>query len=175
MKKGKIALIGFRATGKSLVGKILAMKTHWPLVDMDKELIASLGQDIDSYVRTYGWESFREAESKLLHALAERERLVVSTGGGVIERTVNREKLKEQFFVVWLRASPETIHARLLQDPETGANRPPLTHLPMENEIEEVLRRRAPLYEEIADLILDTDDASPEELVSRIILSAASS
>lgn len=135
---------------------------------MDVQLTTAFGQDIDAYVRSHGWESFRDAESDLLKALAAREQCVVSTGGGIIERADNREILANHFLVIWLRAAPETIQARLLQDPLTAANRPPLTHLPMEKEILEVLQRRTPLYDETADLILDTDSASPQELVSRV-------
>lgn len=168
IKENKIALIGFRATGKTLVGKTLAQKLHWPFIDMDVQLTTAFGQDIDTYVRSHGWESFRDAESDLLKTLTAQERCVVSTGGGIIERVANREILAEHFLVIWLKAAPETIQARLLQDPLTAANRPPLTHLPMEKEILEVLQRRTPLYEESADLVLDTDSTTPQELVSRV-------
>lgn len=168
IKDIKIALIGFRATGKTLVGKTLAQKLRWPFIDMDVQLTTAFGQDIDAYVRSHGWESFRDAESDLLKTLVARERCVVSTGGGIIERATNREILAEHFVVIWLRAAPETIQTRLQQDPLTSANRPPLTHLPMEKEILEVLQRRTPLYEESADLVLDADSATPQELVSRV-------
>ena len=150
------------------MGTTLAQELHWPFIDMDVQLTATFGQAIDAYVRSHGWESFRDAESDLLRTLVAQERYVVSTGGGIIERAANREILAEHFLVIWLRAAPETIQARLLQDPLTAANRPPLTHLPMEKEILEVLQRRTPLYEETADLVLDTDNATPEELISRV-------
>ena len=168
MRKCSIALIGFRATGKSVIGKLLGEKLSMDFMDMDDELVASLGQDIDSWVRAHGWESFRDAESRLLDSLAERNRLVLATGGGVILRPSNRKILKERFVVIWLQASPETIRLRLSQDPRTSSHRPPLTDLPIEDEINRVLLERCPIYEEAADLSIRTDGSTPSESVSQI-------
>jgi shikimate kinase len=168
MAKHSIALIGFRATGKSLIGKLLGEKLAMDFMDMDDQLVVSLGRDIDSWVRLHGWESFRDAESRLLDTLAERDRIVLATGGGVVLRPSNRKTLEDHFLIAWLQASPATIHRRLSQDPKTASHRPPLTDLPMKDEINRVIQERYPLYEEIADLILDTDAAPPAELVSQI-------
>lgn len=163
-----IALIGFRTTGKSLVGRILAQELQWSFMDMDAELIASFGCDIATWVKTHGWELFRDAESKLLETLALHRRMVLATGGGVVLRHVNRRVLKAHFRVVWLQAAPETIHARMLQDPGTPANRPSLTELTPREEIRCLLQDRRPLYAEIADLALSTESTPPEGVSTRI-------
>ncbi|NSW86072.1 MAG: shikimate kinase [Syntrophobacteraceae bacterium] len=164
LKDRNIALIGFRATGKSTVGKMLAHRLGLVFLDMDEHLVASFGRDIDCYVRSRGWEAFRDEESRLLAALASRRGMVVATGGGVVLDPANRRILKEHFFVVWLTASPDIIHARLVNDPGTASNRPALTALPLREEIEHLLRERSSLYRESADLVLSTEDHSARDL-----------
>lgn len=167
-EKTNIALIGFRASGKSLIGRLLAEQCHLSFVDMDERLVASFGRDIDQWVAAEGWESFRQAESDLLAELAHGQGLVVATGGGVILNAHNRRLLKTHFHVIWLKASLETTCLRLLSDPNTVRNRPALTALPLRQEIEQILAARTSLYEETADIVLDTDTAPPAELVSKL-------
>jgi len=163
-----IAFIGFRASGKSLIGRLLARRHHLAFVDMDERLVALSGKDIDQWVAAEGWEPFRQAESELLEQLARGRGLVVATGGGVILSAHNRQVLKTQFHVIWLQASLETTCLRMLKDPNTGRNRPALTSLPLREEIAQILAARSTLYRETADLILETDDIPPTELVSRL-------
>jgi shikimate kinase len=167
-EKANIALIGYRASGKSLLGKLLARQCHLSFVDMDERLVASYGKDIDQWVQAEGWESFRQAESKLLEELARGLGLVVATGGGVILSAHNRHLLKTHFNVIWLRASLDTTCLRMLSDPNTGKNRPALTALPLREEIERTLAARSAFYEETADIVLETDAAPPAELVSQL-------
>jgi shikimate kinase len=168
MTKSSIALIGFRATGKSSVGKALAERLGRPFKDLDAEIATLLGQDIHSWVRTRGWESFRQLEMELLFTLSGQKGLVVACGGGVVAREQNRECLRQHFFVIWLQASLETIQRRLLEDPQSALLRPRLTELPLKEEIETLLLQRTPWYEEIADIILATDAAGPTELAEAI-------
>jgi shikimate kinase len=168
MIKSNIALIGFRATGKSFVGRALATRLGRPFKDMDVEITTMLEQDIQSWVGTRGWESFRQLETQLLFALAGQTGLVVACGGGVVVRAQNRESLRRHFFVVWLQASLETVQRRLVEDPQSALLRPPLTELPLKEEIEILLRQRTPWYQEIADLVLATDAAGPAELAEAI-------
>jgi shikimate kinase len=166
--KSNIALIGFRASGKSLLGGLLAQELKLSFVDMDERLIASFGKSIDQWVQSEGWESFRKAESELLGQLAHEQGLVVATGGGVVLSTLNRNLLREHFFVIWLKASPETTNLRMLSDPHTETNRPAFTILPLREEIQETLAERRTFYEETAHITLETDDALPAQLVSII-------
>jgi len=163
-----IALIGFRASGKSLVGKLLAEALGLSFVDMDARLVASFGMDIDQWVHSQGWESFRHEESELLAQLAREQGLVIATGGGVVLSAPNRNLLRSRFLVVWLKASPETTHLRMLGDPNTRANRPAFTILPLQEEIRQILAERSGCYQDAAHIILETDNALPAQLVLEI-------
>ena len=167
-EKTSIALVGFRASGKSLVGKLLAKELNFSFVDMDERLVASFAQGIGQWVQAHGWASFRKAESELLQKLAQEQDLIVATGGGVVLSAANRELLKHHFFVIWLKASPETTYLRMLDDPGTETNRPAFTSLPLREEIQQMLTERSDFYQETAHIILETDAALPEKLVSEI-------
>jgi shikimate kinase len=172
--KSKIALIGFRATGKSLVGQLLARRLGWSFVDMDDQIVNALGMSIDAWVKLNGWESFRHQESLVLASLAQQSHLVVATGGGVILDAGNRALLQKEFHVVWLQADRQTILSRILGDTRTAAYRPPLTELPLESEIETVLSERIPLYRETAHHCVEVDRLPPEEIMWAILKSVPS-
>lgn len=167
--KPRIALIGFRATGKSLVGLHLADRLGWSFVDMDDELVSLLGVSINHWVGLHGWEAFRREESRLLRELAGRDRIVVATGGGIVLNPMNRALLRNGFRVVWLKARKETIMSRITGDARSPEYRPPLTDLPLEKEIETVLRERLPLYEATADQSIEVDDLSPAEILPGVL------
>jgi len=170
MKERNIALIGFRATGKTAVGKILAQQLGRIFVDMDQYLTASAGREIACWVRLEGWESFRKAESELLETMNTRIGLVVATGGGVILAPENRRLLKDSFFSVWLEASAETIHSRIVSDPQSCSTRPPLSELPLQDEIRKLLSEREPFYRETADLGVNTEGKSVLGVVREIVI-----
>lgn len=164
-----IALIGFRATGKTLVGRLLSEKCRLRYADMDEILTTDFSMTIREWVEHFGWESFREAESRLLLELAEAPPLVVATGGGVVLLESNRQILAERFHVVWLQASCETIHERIREDRRSHSQRPALSGLPLEEEIRELLGSRLPLYRQVAHLTLWTDKEPVSNLVDKII------
>jgi shikimate kinase len=157
MKQCNIALIGFRATGKSTVGEILAGDLGMEFIDMDKRLTSDAGRDIAAWVKRDGWDSFRRAESDLLGLISSRSGLVVATGGGIVLNEQSRGVLRKKFFTVWLKATPETIYVRLSSDPGSAETRPPLSKLPMQEEIRKVLREREPLYARAALIQIDTE------------------
>jgi shikimate kinase len=168
MRERNIALIGFRATGKSSVGEILAHTLRREFIDMDRRLITEAGRDIAEWVEQEGWGSFRKAESALLGIVRMQKELVVATGGGIILDPENRRALSEEFFTVWLRASPQTIHERLRLDPESPRTRPALLPLPVREEIERVLAERVPLYSHVAHLQIDTEGKQTFRLAEEI-------
>ncbi len=171
LKKRSIALIGFRATGKSTVARLLAEKLDWKLLDMDRELSSRFRMDIQSWVKEHGWPSFRAKESGLLEEASRERDIVIATGGGIVEAQANRELLKSKFHTIWLQASPETILARIGNDPQTETNRPPLTQLSPEAEVREMLKGRFPLYAECAHQSVDTEAAALNDLPCRILKS----
>ncbi len=157
MRERNIALIGFRATGKSTVGKILARKLGRQFLDMDQRLASEAGCSIAAWVEQEGWDSFRRAESALLKLISLKKDLEVATGGGVVLDPQSRRVLSENFFTVWLKATPETIYARLSSDPGSTLTRPSLSELPVKEEIEKVLFQREPLYSQVAGAEIDTE------------------
>ena len=161
-----IVLIGYRGTGKSSVGKILAARLGRELVSTDEEIIRRTGQSIPDLVARHGWDYFRDRESEVCRDLAERDHLIVDTGGGAVLRPENVEALKRNGHCFWLTASVKTIATRIGGDTQ----RPSLTgSKSFVEEIEEVLNERKPKYQAAADHIILTDDRSIEELVNTIL------
>jgi shikimate kinase len=169
MRQRNIALIGFRATGKSTVGQILARKLGMEFVDMDQRLTSEAGRDIATWVQQDGWDSFRRSESSLLVIISEQKGLVVATGGGIILDPQSRGLLREHFFTVWLKATPQTIYARLGSDPGSPRTRPSLSELPMKQEIVRVLSEREPLYTQVAVIEIDTEGKDSIRIADEII------
>lgn len=165
----RIILIGFRATGKTTVGKLLAKRLGYPFVDLDEYIERKLGKSIREVVEEEGWQAFRAEERKAMREFAERGDLVLSLGGGAVMHEAEMEALKEEALVVWLSAPVETIIERLSRDPKTATQRPSLTKKSLEEEVRELLSRREPLYARFADLRISSEGLSPEEIVQKIL------
>ena len=164
----KIILTGYRACGKSVVGRLLALRLGIDFLDMDREIEAREGCSISAMVARHGWPYFREREQQLLAELIGRERLVVATGGGAIMHEEVWQRLQATALVVWLRADIATIAARLAGDAATAGQRPSLTGETVIREIEGVLAERTPLYQKGSHLAVDTGCRSPEEIVALV-------
>lgn len=164
-----IYLIGYRGTGKSTVAPLLARQlgSDWSWLDLDTELETRAGCSIAELFATEGEAGFRHREARLLGEVARREKQVVATGGGVVLRPENRRILDEGLNV-WLTASAETIAQRVEQDQATTSRRPNLTAKGGLEEIRQLLQQRVPLYQELADLVLDTELASADSLAEKI-------
>ena len=135
---------------------------------MDRRLASNAGRDIAEWVKQDGWDSFRRAESDLLDLISSRKGLVVATGGGIVLNEQSRGVLREKFFTVWLKATPETIYARLSTDPGSPATRPPLSNLPMREEIRNVLCEREAFYARAAQIEIDTEGKKATEIAGEI-------
>jgi shikimate kinase len=164
-----LILIGYRGTGKTTVGRLLANRLDWAFVDQDAVVEESAGQSIREIFATQGEQAFRDLESTVLAKLCQRDRQVLATGGGAILRLENRVLLKHAGFVVWLKADVDTILARLQADPLTTATRPPLTRQDARDEVVQLLGIRTPLYHEAADLEIDAARLHPEDVADSII------
>jgi shikimate kinase len=162
-------LIGYRCTGKTSVGRLLAKAMAWDFVDMDHELVTEFGMPIEEMVDSRDWKYFREREGKLLQRLSQATKQVISTGGGVVTVPENIAIMRDSGKVVWLHASPDTIAARMEADRTTAGQRPPLHGNDSVVEIEEVLAERLPLYDEAMHLQVETDDLSVEEVTESIL------
>ncbi|HLO26487.1 MAG TPA: shikimate kinase [Geobacteraceae bacterium] len=160
-----IVLIGYRGTGKSVVGGLLAARLGMQYVGMDAAIVTRAGMSIPEIVEKYGWPRFRDIESELARELGGRDGLIIDTGGGVIERPENIAALQCNALLVWLKASVGTIVSRIQGDTE----RPSLTTgKTFTEEVAEVLERRTPRYRSAAHCEIDTDDLTPEQIVDVI-------
>lgn len=162
-------LVGYRCTGKTSVGRLLAKAMAWTFVDMDHELVTEAGMPIEEMVDSRGWKYFREREGKLLQRLSQVKKQVISTGGGVVTVPENIAIMRDRGKIVWLHASPDTIAARMEADRTTAGQRPPLHGNDSVVEIEEVLAERLPLYDEAMHLQVETDDLSLKEVSESIL------
>ncbi len=169
MAKEKIILIGYRATGKSTVGRLLSKELGIPFIDLDEYLVKKFGRSIAQVVAEHGWEYFRAKERKALIEMAEKPCcFVLACGGGAILHENEFSNLKKEAIVIWLSARPDTIAKRLQEDKQTQNNRPSLTGKDVVEEITEVLASREPLYRRFADLAIETDSLSIKEVVELI-------
>lgn len=161
-----VFLIGYRGTGKSTVAQLVARKLGWEWSDADAVLEQRYGRTIRQIFAEEGEPGFRDKESTVLADLAQLNRHLVATGGGVILRPENRAKLRAGK-VVWLTAPAEVLWDRLQADTTTADRRPNLAQGGLA-EIEENLRCRAPLYASCADWVVDTATTSPEEVADAL-------
>ena len=162
-----IVLIGYRGTGKSTVGRLLAARLGREFVSTDAEIVKRAQRTIPEIVTQQGWDYFRDLESDICRELASRDQLVIDTGGGAILRAQNVEALKKDGTVFWLTASVETIAKRIGGDNQ----RPSLTGTKtFIDEIQDVLRERTPKYHAAADHSIATDDQSINQLVEMLLM-----
>ena len=161
-------LIGYRGTGKTTVAAALAARLGWSWVDADAELERAAGRTIAEIFAEGGEEAFRELESQTLAELCARDKIIVSVGGGGVLREQNRTLLRNSGKVIWLQAAPETIYRRMAHDPTTASRRPNLTNAGGLPEIRQLLLARAPIYEQSADLRVDTEGKSPAQVADEI-------
>lgn len=161
-----IVLIGYRGTGKTSVGQLLAERLKRRLISTDTEVIRRAGLPIPEIVKQFGWDRFRDLESEVCLELGGKDRLIIDTGGGAILRPQNVESLKTNGVLVWLTATVRTITDRIGGDTQ----RPSLTGAKsFTDEVEEVLREREPRYKAAADHVIQTDGRSLAQVADAIL------
>jgi shikimate kinase len=160
-----IVLIGYRGTGKSVVGKILSQRLGMQCISMDARIVEKAGMSIPEIVAKHDWPAFRDLESEVARELAQRDNLIIDTGGGVIERPENIAALQTNALIVWLKASVGLIVSRI----EKGTERPSLTGKSFTDEVAEVLERRTPKYQSAAHYEIDSEHLTPKQVAERII------
>jgi shikimate kinase len=170
-------LVGYRGSGKTVVGKLLADELGWELVDTDALVEHAVGMTIAEYFAQDGEAAFRQCESQALQAVTARlgagERLLVSTGGGIILDPNNVSQMRQRGVVVWLRASVDVLERRIGGDPATLGARPALQGSSSVSEVGAVLKTRLPLYEAAAHVTISTDSLTPTQVTGdalRLIL-----
>lgn len=161
----RIALIGYRGVGKTTVLPLLAGRLGVSTVDLDQEVAAAAGMPASEAFRALGEDAYRELEAQCLSQWRNwSQPKLLATGGGVVENAKSLEYLAEGFTVIWLRAKPETLLQRL----ETGPARPGLGNASHADDIAKRLPAREPWYEAIADLTVETDGKTPEQVAEEV-------
>lgn len=163
-----MSLVGYRGTGKTSVGRILASRWELRLVDTDDEIEKETGQTIAKLFAQLGEAAFRDLEVKVIEDVTRRPNCVLALGGGAVLREENRNRIGQYGPVLWLRASVDLIASRLEADVRSGDRRPNLTNLGHRHEIVELLEQRRPLYESVATHAFDTDGLNPEQVADAI-------
>lgn len=168
----QIVLIGYRGSGKSSVGKLLAQQLKWAWCDSDDEIEAGLDVSIAEVFAQHGENHFRDLETAAIDRLinqADREGQVISLGGGAPMRQRNRDLWKDSAACVYLKGSSKTLYQRISSDESSEDRRPDLTDQGGLAEVQKVLDLRSATYQECADLIVDVDDRTPAEIVQQIV------
>lgn len=165
----RILLIGYRGTGKTTVGRLLAKQLDWTFADCDDHIEAGANQSVADIFATEGEAGFRDREAAVLRELCGRNRIVVATGGGAILRPTNRELLANSQFIAWLVAGPATVYARLENDPANASRRPNLTSTGGLDEVRTLIAAREAYYRDLADFVADADAPSPEAVATAIL------
>jgi shikimate kinase len=150
--------------GKTQVGRALAARLGVPFVDSDAQVEGHTGHTVREIFERDGEAAFRRLESEALaDALAAPVPSVIAAAGGVVLDAGNRDLLRRET-VVWLRAAPEVLAARV----RSGTHRPLLGDDPLD-----ALRRldveRVGLYEDVADLVVDVDELPSDDVVARVV------
>lgn len=166
-----IYIVGYRCTGKTTVGRLLAGKLKWQFIDTDRQIEQQQGTSISTIVQKEGWSCFRQLEKKALKTISGRQNAVVSTGGGIVLDPENRDVIRKTGTCIWLKASIVTILDRLSRDPASSGTRPRLSSSGLEQETHELIEQRTPLYRQVHSFCLETDVLAPDQCIHHIIRS----
>jgi shikimate kinase len=164
-----IILVGFMASGKSHVGRILSQKTGWPLVDADHEIVRRAGKPIHQIFQEQGEDAFRTLESSVIADLCAGSGRILAAGGGAFVSPDNRRRILESGLVFCLSARPETVYRRIMKSNVSGAAARPL--LAGDNPLERIkalLAQRSQMYAQ-AHHAIETDDLTPEQVADCIL------
>ncbi|MBN1365985.1 MAG: shikimate kinase AroL [Syntrophaceae bacterium] len=164
----KVVLIGYRATGKSTVGRILAARLKIGFFDTDSMVEENAGMPIKEIVAAHGWDFFREKEKETVKSLAQKKDCVIATGGGIILFKENMDLLKQAGVIIWLNAPQQDIIDRLKKDAQKDATRPQFTSGNIVQETMNIMKERLPLYEKYADYIVDTLKKNTKQVAEEI-------
>lgn len=160
-----VFLVGPMGAGKSTIGRLLAKELRYPFKDSDREIEALTGADIPWIFDVEGEEGFRQREEAMIAELVNERGIVLATGGGVVMREANRRALAANGLVVYLRTSIE----QQLQRTSKDRQRPLLLNADPERVLRDLMAKRDPLYREIADIVIDTDQRGPKVVVNTIL------
>ena len=161
-----LILCGMMGSGKTTIGITIADRTQLRWYDTDELIVDKYGKISDIF-EYYGEAHFRKLETEIVRDLAQKDNLVISTGGGLVLKKENNELLQKNGKIIFLRAKLETLACRLKVD----GTRPLLqtSTETLRDRLARLLQERTPVYELVADYIVDVDGKTPEEIAMEII------
>ncbi|GAB6058853.1 shikimate kinase AroL [Desulfonatronum parangueonense] len=162
-----IFLVGLRGSGKSTLGKLLAQRLGLTFVDTDEMVTRKAGRTIADIVASEGWEAFRRLESAVLQEVCHEKGQVIATGGGIVLDPDNLKRIQQSGTTFYLMAKIPTLLQRLASS-AAQQDRPPLSDLPLEQELTQCNIQRGPLYMCAATHILHADDALEQSLADAL-------
>jgi shikimate kinase len=163
-----IVLTGYRCTGKTSVGRLLARMSGRSFLDTDELVCLQAGKTVADIVADGGWAAFRDRERSVIEGIVSQDCMVIATGGGSVLDPANVACLKKNGMLVWLCASAATIESRMGKDSSSSDNRPSLSGLDSGEEVRRMLHQREPLYRACADMVVNTDDLSEDAAAALI-------
>jgi shikimate kinase len=163
----KIYLIGFMGSGKTTLGKKLASNLRWTFIDLDRIIENETGLKIPEIFSSKGEAYFRAAETEALRSMDQRDRVVISTGGGAPCSDRNMDFMNGSGLTIYLKLSPDTLYGRLKR---SSGERPLLKDLGSEELYDFIVRklREREKWYSMASLIIDGDNSEIGELVSQV-------
>lgn len=161
-----LVLIGMPASGKTSLGRGVSHILNLPFIDLDRDIEATAGRRIATIFETDGEAAFRDLESAVLADVLEKNQgpCVISTGGGAVLRLINRELIFGRTCSIWVKASITSLLERTALD----THRPLLKNRDPEKVLRDLETARTALYQD-ADIMVDTDRRSPEQIIPEII------
>ncbi|MBN6066019.1 shikimate kinase AroK [Aggregatibacter actinomycetemcomitans] len=165
-EKRNIFLVGPMGAGKSTIGRQLAQLLNMDFVDTDAEIEERAGADISWIFDVEGEAGFRKREERIINELTQRQGIVLSTGGGAVLSKDNRNHLSARGIVIYLETTVEKQYQRTQRDKK----RPLLQDVTDPRQVlEDLAKIRNPLYEDVADITLPTDEQSAKVMATQII------
>lgn len=155
-----VFLVGPMGVGKTTIGRVLADLLGLEFFDSDREIETSTGADIPWIFDKEGESGFRVRETRMIEQLSNKQGIVLATGGGAVLAEENRQQLKNRGVVVYLRSSINHQIERTSRD----KSRPLLQTSNPEQKISELMKIRDPLYQEVADIIIETNRRNPRAI-----------
>ena len=159
-----VFLIGPMGAGKSTIGRLLSQELKYEFFDSDKVIEERCGADIPWIFDKEGEAGFREREESVIDELTQQKGIVLSTGGGAVLRSENRQHLASRGTVIYLRTSVDQQLARTARD----RNRPLLQTADPEAVLRKLFAERDPLYRSVADIIIETDQRNPRWVIQEL-------
>ena len=169
MTKTSIALIGFMATGKTTIGKILAAKLgdSYRYIEMDLMIEEFAGKSIPEIFSQDGEQKFRKLERSICKKLSKLDYAIISCGGGVVLNEKNVKDLRKNAIIIHLDSSLDPIYDRIIKN---GINlRPVANKGNSKEELTRIYNIRIPLYQNAADFEVDTNNKDIKEIIKEIL------